>query len=96
MNTVDSTPQSDIKPAKHRLLVQKCLLALFKVGFTVFLTCGVTLVALQAVGLAIGSTTLTVHTIPGLEETMTITAGITGLIAFALSYVAQWDVSNQD
>ncbi|MGA5535085.1 hypothetical protein [Mycolicibacterium nivoides] len=52
--------------------------------------------ALQAVGLAIGSTTLTVHTIPGLEETMTITAGITGLIAFALSYVAQWDVSNQD
>ncbi|MFF7944931.1 hypothetical protein ACFZC5_35065 [Nocardia gamkensis] len=49
-----------------------------------------------AVGLVIGRESLTVNSAPGLPETMTIAAGITGLIAFAMSYFFAWDNGSDD
>jgi hypothetical protein len=99
-NTQKETPetQNDApEPVTRPLtMIQRTALSLFKIGLVIFLLSGIVLVIIQAFGLAIGNEELTVTTIPGLTQTMTITAGITGLIAFAMSYIFKWDTSGED
>ncbi|MBV6760387.1 hypothetical protein [Rhodococcus opacus] len=96
MTTPHTTAAAKTTPMQRQTILQRTLMLLFKIGFVVFMLSGIVLVLIQAAGLLLGNAELTINTIPGLAETMTISAGLTGLLAFAMSYVFDWDTGGDD
>ena len=69
---------------------------LFKTGLVAFLLLGVVVVGAQAVGIAIRDAELVSGVLDGAGRAMTVTAGLTGLLAFAMSYLFRWDRGGED
>ncbi|MEV4110895.1 hypothetical protein [Nonomuraea sp. NPDC049695] len=63
---------------------------LFKIGLVVFLVLGVVVVLVQAAGLVAGSPGLVSGVVSALGMAMTVSAGVTGLLGFAMSYLFHW------
>jgi hypothetical protein len=79
-----------------RTLAQRITMALFKVGLVAFLVLGIIVVVSQAVGIAGGDAALVSGAVDGLGKAMTISAGLTGLLGFAMSYLFKWNNSGED
>lgn len=63
---------------------------LFKIGLVLFLTLGIAVVLVQAVGLVAGSSGLVSGAVSALGMAMTVAAGVTGLLGFVMSYLYHW------
>ncbi|GAA4615177.1 hypothetical protein [Saccharopolyspora hordei] len=76
--------------------LRRVLLVLFKVGLAVFLLLGVAVVGAQAVGVLTADPALVSGAADGLGTAMTVVAGATGLLGFAMSYVFRWESTGED
>ncbi|MEV1002545.1 hypothetical protein [Nonomuraea sp. NPDC050202] len=65
-------------------------MVLFKIGLVLFLVLGVALVLTQAAGLVAGSPGLVSGAVSALGMAMTVSAGVTGLLGFLMSYLFHW------
>ncbi|TDD53776.1 hypothetical protein E1286_06465 [Nonomuraea terrae] len=71
-------------------MLERLTMAAFKTGVVVFLVLGVVVVLVQAVGLVAGSPGLVSGAVSALGMAMTVAAGLTGLLGFAMSYLFHW------
>ncbi|GAB2879903.1 hypothetical protein [Streptomyces mayteni] len=92
--TVEATPA----PARTGPLglARRVAMPLFKTGLVAFLLLGVVVVGAQAVGIALRDGDLVSGVLDGAGRAMTVTAGLTGLLAFAMSYLFRWDTDGED
>ncbi|MEV5891339.1 hypothetical protein [Nonomuraea fuscirosea] len=65
-------------------------MVLFKIGLVLFLVLGVAVVLIQAAGLIAGSSALVSGVVSALGRAMTVSAGVTGLLGFLMSYLYHW------
>ncbi len=65
-------------------------MVLFKIGLVLFLVLGVAVVLIQAAGLIAGSSALVSGAVSALGMAMTVSAGVTGLLGFLMSYLYHW------
>ncbi|GAA2207710.1 hypothetical protein GCM10009850_031680 [Nonomuraea monospora] len=70
--------------------MKSIVMVLFKIGLVLFLTLGVVVVLVQAAGLVIGSPGLVSGAVSALGMAMTVSAGVTGLLGFVMSYLFHW------
>ncbi|MEV1176089.1 hypothetical protein [Nonomuraea sp. NPDC049784] len=70
--------------------MKRLTMILFKIGLVVFLALGVVVVLAQAVGLVIGNPGLVSGAVSALGMAMTVSAGVTGLLGFVMSYLFHW------
>lgn len=82
--------------SRPRALARQVTMPLFKLGLAVFLLLGVVVVVCQAVGIIIGSAGLVSGVVAHLGLPMTVAAGVTGLLGFAMSYLFTWDNQADD
>ena len=69
---------------------QRVTMPVFKAGLATFLLLGVALVGLQVVGLVTADPGLVSGASAYAGKAMTITAAITGILGFGMSYVFPW------
>jgi hypothetical protein len=72
--------------------MKSLIMVLFKIGLVLFLVLGVALVLVQAAGLVFGSPGLVSGAVSALGMAMTVSAGVTGLLGFLMSYLFHWKV----
>ncbi|MER7011574.1 hypothetical protein ABT324_09135 [Saccharopolyspora sp. NPDC000359] len=77
-------------------VARKVPMVLFKVGLAVFLLLGAAVVGAQAVGVLTANAELVSGAANSLGKVMTVVAGITGLLGFAMSYLFRWDSTGED
>ncbi|MFD5317478.1 hypothetical protein [Streptomyces sp. NPDC127098] len=89
-----TTETSGVRTA--RALAQRVAMPLFKTALVVFLLLGTVVVVCQAIGVAGRDAGLVSGVLDGLGKAMTTTAGLTGLLAFAMSYLFRWEKDGED
>ncbi len=77
-------------------LARRITMPLFKTGLVTFLLLGLVVVASQAIGVAGRDPGLVSGVLDGIGKAMTVVAGLTGLLAFAMSYLFSWDSGGED
>jgi hypothetical protein len=77
-------------------LARRVTMPLFKTGLVVFLLLGLVVVASQAIGVAGRDPGLVSGVVDNLGRAMTVVAGLTGLLAFAMSYLFKWEGGGED
>ncbi|WP_433429361.1 hypothetical protein [Nonomuraea sp. CA-141351] len=70
--------------------MKRLTMILFKIGLVLFLALGVVVVLAQAVGLVFGNPGLVSGAVSALGMAMTVSAGVTGLLGFVMSYLFRW------
>ncbi|MEV0384671.1 hypothetical protein [Nonomuraea sp. NPDC050643] len=70
--------------------MKRLTMVLFKIGVVLFLALGVGIVLVQAAGLVVGSPGLVSGAVSALGMAMTVSAGVTGLLGFVMSYLFHW------
>ncbi|AQZ61218.1 unnamed protein product [[Actinomadura] parvosata subsp. kistnae] len=70
--------------------MKSLIMVLFKIGLVLFLALGVAVVLVQAAGLVAGSPGLVSGAVSALGLAMTVSAGVTGLLGFVMSYLFHW------
>ncbi|MEV4176534.1 MULTISPECIES: hypothetical protein [unclassified Nonomuraea] len=70
--------------------MKSLIMILFKAGLVLFLVLGVAVVLLQVAGLVAGSPGLVSGAVSALGMAMTVSAGVTGLLGFVMSYLYHW------
>jgi hypothetical protein len=76
---------------RPKVIARRITMPLFKLGLTLFLLLGVIVVVGQAIGIAAGDGAIATGVLDALGLPMTVAAGATGLLAFAMSYLYDWD-----
>ncbi|WP_190823453.1 hypothetical protein [Saccharopolyspora pogona] len=77
-------------------LARRITMPLFKLGLAVFLLLGVIVVGAQAVGVVTANAGLVSGVVDSLGKAMTVAAGVTGLLGFAMSYLFKWQNAGED
>ncbi|MEO3752289.1 hypothetical protein [Streptomyces sp. B6B3] len=93
-NTPDSSGASGARGPLA--LARRVTMPLFKTGLVVFLLLGLVVVVSQAIGVAGGDPGLVSGAVDTIGRAMTVVAGLTGLLAFAMSYLFSWDSGGED
>ncbi|MCI2420208.1 hypothetical protein MOQ72_22445 [Saccharopolyspora sp. K220] len=77
-------------------LARRITMPLFKCGLAILLLLGIIVVGAQAIGVLTGNAALVSGVVDGLGKAMTIAAGVTGLLGFAMSYLFKWQQTGED
>lgn len=77
-------------------LARRITMPLFKTGLVIFLLLGMAVVGAQAAGVLTANPALVSGAVDALGKAMTVAAGITGLLGFAMSYLFHWGNTGDD